>query len=158
MKKVCFIGHRDFWCDDLKQRLYNEVENQIKKGYKVFTMGTRGKFDALSLSVCRQLRKIYNDIEIEVIITSLNQIKPVLDFDPIFGVEKHIPYEDVKTVMFNIEEEFYKRKIVVSNKKMIDSSSTLICYVDTKRTYGGAIVAFKYAKKKGLNVVNLYNK
>lgn len=59
--------------------------------------------------------------------------------------------------MYDIEEEHYKRKIVKSNQQMIDNSDTLICYVNTTKTYGGAILAYKYAKKKGLQLVNLYN-
>lgn len=39
---------------------------------------------------------------------------------------------------------------------MIDTCQTLICYVDTTRAYGRAIFAYKYAKKKGLQIVNLY--
>ena len=31
---------------------------------------------------------------------------------------------------------------------MIDNCDTLICYVNTFKTYGGAILAYKYAKKK----------
>ena len=39
---------------------------------------------------------------------------------------------------------------------MIDNSQILICYVATKKTFGGAIIAFNYATKKGLHVVNLF--
>ncbi len=156
-KKVCFIGHRHLWgrgCE-IKEKLYEEVEKQIQNGCKFFTMGTHGEFDALALSVCRELRDIYKDIEIEVVITSFKEIEPIIDYNPIFGIEKYTPYSDVKTAMYNIEEEHYKRKIIVSNQHMIDNCDILICYVDTKRTYGGAILAYKYAKKKGLQIVNL---
>ena len=118
-------------------------------------MGTHGEFDEMALSVCRELRKIYTDIEIEVVITSFKEIEPIIDHDPIFGDEKYIPYSDVKTTMYDIEEEYYKRKIVVSNQQMIDNCDTLICYVNPTKTYGGAILAYKYAKKKGLQIVNL---
>ena len=114
-----------------------------------------GGFDKLALSVCRELRNIYKDIEIEVVITSFKEIEPIIDHDPIFGDEKYIPYSDVKTTMYDIEEEYYKRKIVVSNQQMIDNCDTLICYVNPTKTYGGAILAYKYAKKKGLQIVNL---
>ncbi len=65
-------------------------------------------------------------------------------------------YDDVKTVMYDIENIHFKRKIVVSNQYMIDNANTLICYVDTYKNYGGAILTYKYAKKKGLHTVNLY--
>lgn len=156
-RKVCFIGHRNvFKYNEIRENLYSVVEQEIKKGCKFFTMGTHGEFDKLALSVCRELRKIYTDIEIEVVITSFKTIEPIIDHDPIFGDEKYIPYSDVKTTMYDIEEEHYKRKIVVSNQQMIDNCNTLICYVKSTKTYGGAILAYKYAKKKGLQIVNLF--
>ena len=155
-KKVCFIGHRHIYnYKEIRAKLYNMVEEEIKNGCKFFTMGTHGEFDEMALSVCRELKKIYTDIEIEVVITSFKTIEPIIDHDPIFGDEKYIPYSDVKTTMYDIEEEHYKRKIVVSNQQMIDNCNTLICYVNPIKTYGGAILAYKYAKKKGLQIVNL---
>ena len=157
-KKICFIGHRHIYnYNEIREKLYNIVKEEIKKGCKFFTMGTHGEFDEMALSVCRELKKIYTDIEIEVVITSFKTIEPIIDHDPIFGDEKYIPYSDVKTTMYDIEEEYYKRKIVVSNQQMIDNCDTLICYVNTTKTYGGSILAYKYAKKKGLQLVNLYN-
>ena len=156
-KKICFIGHRHIYnYKEIREKLYKIVEEEIKKGCKFFTMGTHGEFDEMVLSVCRELRKIYTDIEIEVVITSFKTIEPIIDHDPIFGDEKYIPYSDVKTTMYDIEEEHYKRKIVVSNQQMIDNCNTLVCYVNSTKTYGGAILAYKYAKKKGLQIVNLY--
>ena len=160
IRKIAFIGHKNLWgnCERIKEKLYKLVEQEIQNGCKIFTMGTHGEFDKLALSVCRELRKTYKDIEIEVAITSLKTIEPIIDYDPIFGNEKYFLYDDVTTIMYNIEEVHYKRKIVVSNQQMIDTCDTLICYVDISKIYGGAILAYKYAKKKGLHIVNLYNK
>lgn len=156
-KKICFIGHRHIYnYKAIREKVYKIVEEEIKNGCKFFTMGTHGEFDEMSLSVCRELRKVYTNIEIEVVITSFKTIEPIIDHDPIFGDEKYIPYSDVKTTMYDIEEEHYKRKIVVSNQQMIDNCDTLICYVNPTKTYGGAILAYKYAKKNGLQLVNLY--
>ena len=138
---------------DIKTKLYNEIKKQIKNGATFFTLGTHGMFNQLVLSVLRKLREIYTDIEIEVVITSFCEIKPI-----IYGIDKNYTlYDDVKTVMYDIETVHYKRKNVVSNQHMIDNANTLICYVDTSKNYGGAILAYKYAKKKGLHIVNLYN-
>ncbi len=151
-KKVAFVGHRNVW-KDIRNKLYDRVKEYIEEGCMFFTMGTHGEFDRMALSVCRELKKRYKDIKIEVVITSLTQINSNLDLN---GSEKYNPYSDVSTVMYNTEEEHFKRKIVVSNQQMIDTCDTLICYVDTKRTYGGAILAYKYALKKGLSIINLF--
>ena len=73
--KICFIGHRDIPSNLIRLKLKDVIENEIKKGCKFFTMGTHGKFDSLALCICKELREKYKDIEIEVVITSLNQIK-----------------------------------------------------------------------------------
>ena len=155
--RVAFIGHRQIFDRDLESRLYSAVETEIKKGCKTI-MGTHGDFDKMALAICRNLRKIYKDIKIEVVITSLAQIRPtIVDQSYEFGDEVYKPYEDVEMVMFDIENTHFKQKITKSNRKMIDSSSALICYADTAYKYAsGAISAYKYAKKKGLTILNLF--
>ena len=58
--------------------------------------------------------------------------------------------------MFEIEEVHYKRKITVSNQKMIDGCDTLICYVDEKSYGSGAKKAMRYTKRKGIEIIDLY--
>lgn len=160
MNRVAFIGHRQIFDKSLENRLFCAVECEIKRGCKTFVMGTHGDFDKLALGVCRKLRKIYGDIKIEVVITSLAQVKPtILSHDAEFGDEFFKPYEDVETVMFDIENTHFKKKITESNRQMLDSCDTLICYVDTAYKYAsGAKTAYTHAKKKGLTVVNLFKK
>ena len=156
-KKVCFIGHRRIGQLGLKDDLKNAVLQEIKSGCRFFTMGTHGSFDELALSVCRELRKDYPDIEIEVVITSYNKVKHRIECDPIFGTEIYTPYSDVKTVMYNIEDTHFKRQIIESNHQMIDSCDTLICYVNPDEFQSGAVYAYKYAKKQDKEIINLYN-
>ena len=156
-KKTCFIGHRHIYkLNEVRDTLYKLVEKEINKGCKFFTMGTHGEFDKLALCVCRELRKTYNDICIQVVITSLKSIEPIIEYDLIWGNDRYVPYNDVDTVMYEIEQVHFKRKIIVSNKRMIDGCTTLICYVDTDRNNSGAKTAMKYALNKGLNVINIY--
>ena len=158
MRKTAFIGHRWAYGAEMREKLYVAVECEIKKGCKCFTMGTHGNFDREALWICRDLRKKYKDIKIEVVITSFSQIKPVIDHDEIFGDEKYVPYDDVETVMYEIEDVYYKSKITASNRQMIDTCNTLICYVDENdKRASGAKRAYLYAKKKGLQIVNLLN-
>lgn len=157
-KKTTFIGHRNIWDKDIRSKLFAEVKKQIDNGCKFFTMGTHGDFDKLALSVCRELRTTYKDIKIEVVITTFKSIEPIIDHDEIFGDEKYTPYEDVETIMYNIEEEHYKRQIIASNKQMINTCDTLICYVNKKHNPSGAKLAMNYAKRKGLKIINLFNK
>lgn len=156
LKRISFIGHREILDNNLRQVLKTIVEEKIQEGYLFFTMGTHGKFDEMALSVCRELRKTYLNIKIEVVITSLNKIKKIVDHDEIYGDEVYNPYDDVETVMYNIEETHFKRQIIESNQKMIDGCDLLIAYVNEKKSYGGAKLAYMYAKKNGKKIINLY--
>ena len=145
---VCFIGHRKIFAKDIEARLIAAIQTEIERGCTTFTMGTHGEFDALALSTCRKLRRTH-DFEIEVVITSLNTIKNDSEF-------ADAPYDDVKTVMFDIESAHFKQRITLSNRQMIDGCDTLICYVDERVYRSGAKTAMRYAKKKGLKIINLY--
>ena len=149
MRKTAFIGHRQILGKGVFERVLREAENQIGLGCKLFTMGTHGDFDALALSACRTLRKRFPEIKIEVVITSLGAVskKNGMEF---------APYSDVNIVMPDIENVYFKQRITMGNRRMLDGSDTLICYVDENAYRSGAKAAMRYAKQKGMTVINLY--
>ncbi len=147
--RTAFIGHRKVFAKDIEARLAAAIQAEIENGCMSFTMGTHGEFDHLALSACRKLRHTNKELEIEVVITSLNAIKKDSELAA-------APYDDVKTVMFDIEDIHYKQRITLSNRQMIDGCDTPICYVDEHMYRSGAKTALRYAKKKGLKIINLY--
>lgn len=60
--------------------------------------------------------------------------------------------------MYEIEDVHFKRQITLSNKKMLDTCDTLICYIDEDSFGSGAKSAMLYTKKRGLKIINLYRK
>ena len=147
--RTAFIGHRKVFAKGIEERLTAAIQTEIENGCMAFTMGTHGEFDRLALTACRSLRRIYKELDIEVVITSLNTIKKDSELTA-------APYADVKTVMFDIENAHYKQRITLSNRQMIDGCDTLICYIDERTYRSGAKTAMRYAKKKGLKIINLY--
>ena len=150
-ERIAFTGHRYIWDSELRDKLKSVIIEETKSGNKFFTMGTHGDFDKLALSVCREVRKDFPDIEIEVVITSINAIQQEKYFGKIIT-----NYDDVKTVMYDIEETYFKRQIIESNRQMIDNCNTLICFVNKKRYSSGAKLTMNYAKRKGLRIINLF--
>ncbi len=144
--KTAFIGHRQIFARNIEEKLTDAIRTEIESGCRTFTMGTHGAFDRLALSVCKRLRSDYKDLEIEVVITSLNSIKE----------NAYSSFDGVKTTMYDIENAHYKQQIILSNRQMIDTCDTLICYVDTSAYRSGAKTALNYAIKHGLKIVNLY--
>lgn len=119
-------------------------------------METHGDFDKVALNVCKDLRNRYKDIVIEVVIIDLQQLKTIVKSDPILSIEKYIPYDDVETVIYDTEQCHYKAKIISSNKQMVDNCTSLICYVNENKFKSGAKLILKYAKSKGLKIINLF--
>ena len=145
-KKVCFIGHRNIG-KIIYYKLKAEIEKLIKNGCKYFMMGTHGEFDQIALSCCKELKETYNDITIEIVLTNLNILKNEL-FCP--------NYEDIKTVYYDIEEVYYKRRILTSNYKMVQNCDILICYVDNRINWSGAKKIYNYAVKNKKKIINLF--
>ncbi len=149
-KKTAFIGHRKVYYEGkVKERLEAAIAKQIADGCRRFVMGTHGEFDSIALSACKQARATYPDIEIDVVLTSYHTVEKKDEFD-------FVPYQDVNTCMFDIEDEHFKRQIIVSNRKMLDGCDTLICYVDKKQNPSGAKMAMNYAKRKCLKIINIF--
>lgn len=154
--KICFIGHRKIGFGLIKERLTKAIENEIKNGGNFFTMGTHGEFDEMALDCLRDIRKKHPNIIIEVVLTSLHKAQKKLLDDYQFGKDYYLQYMDVQTTTYEIEDEYFKRQIIVSNKKMIDECDVLICYVNIKTNPSGAKLVMNYAKRKGLRIINLY--
>ena len=148
--KVTFIGHRILLQSNIQQLLKSAIENEIQSGCKNFIVGSHGEFDKTVLEVLLSLKNTYSEIQIEVVITNYNpKIK-----DEII-IKENPKYE---TVMFEIEDLHPKQRITASNKQMINSCDTLICYVQPNAWKSGAKTALNYAQKKGLKIINLYSK
>ena len=105
MRKTAFIGHRRIHQNNLAEELILTIERQIQSGCTHFIVGSHGEFDRLALSACRTLRKQYPELVIEVVITSLCAVNT----DNI-GQR----YDDIATVLYEIEEVHYKRRITLS--------------------------------------------
>ena len=153
-KQCCFIGHRRIYDKSLYNKLKNTIITQIQQGRKSFLMGNHGDFDAMALHCCEELKTIYHDLKFTVVISSLSELTTIILKDD-FGEYSLKKYDGIETIMYNIEKIHFKRKITESNKKMIDSCDTIICYVDNIIYNSGAMQALKYATKKGLKIINL---
>lgn len=147
--KTTFIGHR-YVDKSIRDRLYKEVEKQIQDGCLSFIVGSHGDYDFMALNVCRELKNKYKDIQIEVVSTNINLLTNTSI--------KNIFNDDIAIISYDIEEVHFKRQIIVSNQKMIDECDTIICYVDNRCSTSGAKYALNYAHKKGLKIINLFQK
>lgn len=151
--KTCSLfGHRRMWLNDgIKEKLKNELTKQIENGFVRFLIGTHGDFDSLALSVLRSLKQKYQYLQIGLVFTSLYAFQKKYN-----GYSVADLYSDCEIFMYPIEEEYYKRQIIISNRYMINESDLVVCYVNPKTYQSGSKLAMKYAIKQNKKVINLF--
>ena len=156
MKTVSFFGHGEiFYKEKVKDRLEKTIEELKGQGYNDFLIGCHGDFDGLALSSCLKYRKeVDKDVKIHIVLTSLSFINKDKEGNSFvdFYMEK-----DCELVFYEIERVYYKNRITFSNKKMVDNSDLIICYVDMSKYKSGAKSAIKYALKQNKEIINLFN-
>lgn len=149
MKKCCFAGHSKIYTDtNILMKLINEnAEKLIKEqGVKEFWCGNYGAFDKLSACVIRNLKQIYKDITLVLVIPYvINEINDCKE-------QYYKEYDEI--LLANIPKSTPKKyHIIKANQYMIDNSDFLISYV--LHNWGGAVKTLEYAKKKKIEIINL---
>lgn len=137
---VCtFFGHRDtadLEKDKIKQAIIKEIEDN---NTDTFYVGSHGNFDRMVFSVLKDLKKIYSEISINV----------VLSYQPKDNGED-LSYTVFPEGIENVPKRF---AINFRNKWMIERSDTVIAYVC--HSFGGAAKFVDMARKKGKRIFNL---
>lgn len=155
MKTIAFFGHRRIINKQvLQERLLKTLKIFLPKGFSKLLIGCHGEFDKLSLSVCLNYKQnLDQNVQVCVVLTSLSSLnKGSRDYSRVDM------YKDrgCETVFYDIENEYYKNRITFSNKRMVDNSDLIICYVDMNAYKSGAKTAINYAMKQNKTVINLF--
>ena len=153
-KTIAFFGHREIYKQEIiKIKLMEILEEKVLQGYTNFLIGKHGDFDKIALKCCLELKSNNNNINIIIVLTTLSLLKKdkfgFCDLD--YYVNK-----GCQTMIYDIEEEYFKNRIIFSNKKMVDDSDLIICYVDLNKKSSGAKKAVEYAEKRGKEIINLH--
>ena len=156
MKTISFFGHRQIFNNNIiKSRLIEKLKEYIPQGYSKTLIGCHGDFDNLSLSACLDIKNnFFPFLDVSVVLTSLSFLNKNKN-----GYSKADYYKNkgCNILFYNIEEVYFKNTISFSNKKMVDESNLIICYVDMRSSFSGAKNAVLYAIKKKKLIINLFN-
>ena len=154
--KTCsFFGHREVIDKEaLHERLVKELVDLIPHKYSRFLVGSHGEFDKVALSACLKYRELFDSsIKINVVLTNLSSLNKTNQYK--FDYYKS---KNCEIVFYDIEKVHFKRCISFSNKKMVDDSDLIICYVDMQSYKSGAKTAVNYALKHNKKVINLFSR
>ena len=143
-KTVCFTGHRD--CKISYEDVYNVVLGLCEEGFLYFGVGGAVGFDMLVSKCIIDLKKIYKNIKLIVVI-------------PFFGQEKYFSMDQKKEYykilngadkVVCLNEKYKKGAYLMRDRHLINNSSLCVGYL--RKYKGGTCYTIKYALKMGVEV------
>lgn len=148
----CFTGHRNLPQDkyeDIKESTRREVIKLINKGVRYFGAGGALGFDTLAAQVVLELKEIYPDIKLILVLPCYNQTAK-------WNREDIEMYELIKSQCDKFvytSKEYDSQCMFRRNKHLVDNSNYCICYL--KRLKGGTAFTVNYAKQNHLEIINI---
>ena len=136
----------------LTQRLKEQIETSVKRGYRYFGAGGALGFDTLAAKTVLDLKTTYPEIKLILVLPCKDQAR-------CWKQEDIREYERIKRSADKIvytSESYFEGCMQKRNRHLVDYSSLCICYMS--RTTGGTAYTVKYAKEKNLEVINLAKK
>ena len=147
---VSFFGHRRI-CDQLtvEKRLRELIEKLVREhSWVEFLVGREGDFDIMAASVVKQVKKsLYCDN------ASLTLVLPYMKSELRDNEESFLNYYDNIEIDSEASVAYFKNAIKIRNRRMVDRSQLVICYIDYNK--GVAYTAVQYARKSGRKVINI---
>ena len=130
MLSCSFFGHRDIEVTEHLQKVLKNMlkEKIVKDNYTVFYFGGFGDFDDLCYKLITELKKEFNDIKRIFCLTDYKySTKPINKF-----TDKE--YEEV--VYFDLEFNWWYKRIYYRNLEIINRSDYVIFYVNKTKESG----------------------
>lgn len=142
---ISFFGHRNA-TNNIYDELIITIEDIIKNNKFIkfdFYLGGYGNFDRICLGALLELKRKYNNIKIILIYAYLPT-----------KIDEYTEITYDETLYPNgFEDKPKKFAITYRNKWIVENSDIIITYIH--KDYGGAYDAYKYAKSKNKQIINL---
>ncbi|WP_040198378.1 SLOG family protein [Candidatus Soleaferrea massiliensis] len=149
----CFTGHRDISEGDtagIVRLLEYEVEKLICEGVCYFGAGGAQGFDTIAAQVVLKMRERHPQIRLILVLPCRDQTqrwnqKDKQIYDAILSRADKVVY---------LADQYYRGCMHQRNRYLVDHSGHCICYL--RRDMGGTAYTVRYAKSKGVHVINLF--
>ena len=156
MKAACFTGHRKIKEDTslLSQRLYETLEKHIPCGLTDCYIGGAIGFDTIAALTVLRLRKKYPLIKLHLVLPcpSEEQSKDMSDSD-------RERYNEIVSSSDSIEivsEQLTRGCMKARNARLVEHADICFCYYSEKKVRSGTGQTVRMARRKGIEVVNLF--
>lgn len=151
-KCCCFTGHRPEKLHlpetEIKRLLKKAIMQAVMDGYTTFISGMARGLDMWAAETVLELKKV-NDI-------SFIAVSPYYGFEKHWDAANKAKYYDIidaaEEVKF-MQSEYSKASFHIRNAYMVDNSARVIAAYNG--TPGGTKNTVEYARKKGLEIINI---
>ena len=148
----CFTGHREIPPEkraEIVGRLERVIVSLYQRGIQYYGAGGARGFDCLAAQTVLRLRESCPGMKLILVLPCLTQTRgwPAADV---------AEYERIKALANKVvyTSRAYTRGCMHKrNRHLVDNSSVCVCYL-TKNS-GGTAYTVRYARKRGLEVINL---
>lgn len=146
-----FAGHRDVTGISVSDimAVLETIILESDEGIECF-VGGMGKFDELSASAVRVLKRKYKSRKINLVLV-LPYMQQKINEDKAYY---EMMYDEI-IVQSHLDGVHYKKAIVLRNRWMVEQSKYVIAMVQHR--YGGAFATLQFAEKNKKVIFNLLN-
>lgn len=148
----CFTGHRNipfYKYNEVSQKIESIVRKLIPQGVIYYGSGGAQGFDTIAALTILRLRLQFPQIKLILVLPCQTQTENWLGKDQLI-------YDFIKSYSDKcvyISSDYTKTCMFERNRHLVNGSQICICYLE--RCYGGSASTVRYAKKKGLKIINI---
>ena len=148
----CFTGHRQLLSEERAEigtMLESVITALYQKGIRYYGAGGALGFDAIAAQTVIRLRESCPGMKLILVLPCLTQTRG-------WRPEDVAEYERIKAQADKVvytAQQYTRGCMHRRNRHLVDNSGVCVCYLN--RDSGGTAYTVRYAKEKGLEIVNL---
>lgn len=149
----CFSGHRQIPPEErsnLQRLLERQIEALIEEGIENFCTGGALGFDTMAAETVLKFKKVYPSLKLFLFLPCKDQLVRWKNPQDIKNYEQII--NDADQVSY-ASDSYTRWCMFARNRMLVDHSSRCVCYLN--KDAGGTAYTVNYARKKGLQIINL---
>lgn len=155
MRSVCFTGHRKITItQDLKRRLYIELEQLVKNGVTEFYVGGAIGFDTIAEQTVTELKKSYPQVRLNLVLPC-----PTEQQTKKWSEEDKTEYFRLLSLADSVEiccEHYTADCMKIRNQRLVDLADICVCYFDPSNERSGTGQTVRMVQRKGIPIINLF--
>lgn len=148
----CFTGHRMIPENEykfLQSHLQKTIQGLLQRGVTAFYCGGALGFDTLAAQVVLKARRFHPQVKLILALPCRDQAEQWREADRLL-------YESIKRradEVVYLSEHYTRGCMFERNRYMVDRSDVCVCYCLSDQ--GGTAYTVKYARRRGVPVINL---